>query len=252
MGQKIHPKNHRLGIIEDWQSKWFAPTNKFRIMLAQDIRIRQFLSKKLAAARVELIGIERSGKGQEVTVNIHTAKPGMVIGRGGEGAETLKKEVEREVFSGRSMVKINIHEVRQSGLSAAVVAQNIAADLERRMPYRRTCKQSLENVKKAGAKGVKIRVKGRLNGAEIARDETISWGSIPLHTLRANIGYSQATARTTYGAIGVSVWVYKGEVLDPEDKDATSSGTDTILKQIKRIADQKAEHEADKLLEREE
>ena len=144
MGQKIHPKNHRLGIIEDWQSKWFAPRNKFRANLRQDIQIRGFLYKKLAQARVEMVGVERSGKGDEVIINIHTAKPGMVIGRGGEGAETLKKEVEEQVMHGAGKVKINIHEVRSSALSAAVVAQNIAADLQRRMPYRRVCSKPLE------------------------------------------------------------------------------------------------------------
>jgi len=245
MGQKIHPKNHRLGIIEDWQSKWFAPRNKFRTTLKQDIQIRRFLSEKLAQARVETIGVERSGKGDEIIVNIATAKPGMVIGRGGEGADTLKKELEQHLVLGSGKIKINIHEVRQSSLSAAVIAQNIATDLERRIAYRRSCKQSLENVKKAGAKGVKIRVKGRLNGAEIARNETISWGSIPLHTLRANIDYAQATAATTYGAIGVTVWIYKGEVLAPEDKTAASGGTDTILSQIKKITDKKAESESE-------
>lgn len=244
MGQKIHPKNHRLGIIEDWQSKWFSPRTKYRTTLREDIRIRRFLQKKLAAARVAMIGIERSGKGSEVVVNIHTAKPGMVIGRKGEGIAELARDVEKVVFPDGPKVKINIHEVRQSGLSAPVVAQNIAADLERRIPFRRVAKQALESVKKAGAKGVKIRVKGRLNGAEIARSETISWGSIPLHTLRANIDYALAEAHTTYGQIGVMVWVYKGEVLDPEDKEA-KTGTDTILKQIKKITDKKSESESE-------
>ena len=220
MGQKIHPKNHRLGIIEDWSSKWFSPTNKYRTVLKQDIQIRHFLGKKLAAARVELIGIERSGKGDEVVVNIHTAKPGMVIGRGGEGIEELKRDLEKSVMPVGSKVKLNIHEIRQSGLSAPVVAQNIAADLERRMPFRRVSKMALESVKKAGAKGVKIRVKGRLNGAEIARSETISWGSIPLHTLRADIDYSRGAANTTYGAIGVKIWIYRGEIFKKEESKA--------------------------------
>ncbi|MAG28714.1 30S ribosomal protein S3 [bacterium] len=238
MGQKIHPKNHRLGIIEDWQSKWFAPSNQYRNHLQQDIKIRQFLLKKLRDARVEMIGIERSGKDAELNINIHTAKPGMVIGRGGEGIELLKKEVEKNVVDQGVKVKVNIHEVRQSGLSAAVVAQNISSDLERRMPYRRAVKQALENVKKAGAKGVKVRVKGRLNGAEIARTETLSWGSIPLHTLRANIDYALAEAQTTYGVIGVMVWIYKGEVLDDQDKQE-KSGSDDVLKQIKKITSKK-------------
>jgi small subunit ribosomal protein S3 len=238
MGQKIHPKNFRLGVIEDWQSKWFAPGNSYRTYLQQDIKIRRFLLKKLAEARVEMIGIERGGKGDEVSINIHTAKPGMVIGRGGEGIEELKKEVEKSVVGNGTKVKINIHEIRQSNLSAGVVAQNITSDLTRRMPYRRAVKQALENVKKAGAKGVKVRVKGRLNGAEIARTETLSWGSIPLHTLRANIDYALSEAQTTYGVIGVMVWIYKGEVLDDQDKEE-KSGSDDVLKQIKKITKDK-------------
>jgi len=234
MGQKIHPKNFRLCVIEDWESKWFSPRQNFRDQLKQDVKIRQFLSKKLKEARVQSIGIERSGKDNEVSINIHTAKPGMVIGRGGEGIEELKKEVEQNVLSNSIKVKVNIHEVRQPSLSAAVMAQNIAEDLERRIPYRRAAKQALENIKKAGAKGVKIQVKGRLNGAEIARCEVLNWGSVPLHTLRANIDYSHALSHTTYGSIGVGVWIYKGEVLDEKDKEG-SSESDDVLKQIKKL-----------------
>ena len=238
MGQKIHPKSFRLGIIEDWQSKWFASKKNYRDYLREDIKIRQFLAKKLFDARVDNIGIERSGKGDELIVNIYTAKPGMVIGRGGEGIELLKKEIEKSVVRGRIKVKVNIHEVRQSNLSAGVVAQNISSDLVRRMPYRRSVKQALENVKKADAKGVKVRVKGRLNGAEIARSETLSWGSVPLHTLRANIDYALSEAHTTYGVIGVVVWIYKGEVLDDQDK-GEKSGEEDVLKQIKNITSKK-------------
>lgn len=234
MGQKIHPKSHRLGVIQDWTSKWFSSGKNFRSHLKQDVEIRKFLMDKLKEARVESIGIERSGKDGETTINIHTAKPGMVIGRGGEGIEELKKEVEANVLSNQVKVKVNIHEVRQSSLSAANMAQNIASDLERRIPYRRAAKQAMENIKKAGAKGVKIQVKGRLNGAEIARTEVLNWGSVPLHTIRANIDYSLAEADTTYGKIGIGVWIYKGEVLDESDKQETDSHDD-VLKQIKKI-----------------
>jgi len=234
MGQKIHPKNHRLGVIEDWCSKWFANKRNFRKYLEDDVVIRKFLSKRLNEARVESVGIERSGKDNEIVLNIHTAKPGMVIGRGGEGIEQLKKEIETGVLFGRYKIKLNIHEVRQASLSSQVVGQNIKFDIEKRMPYRRAVKQTMENVKKAGAKGVKIQVKGRLNGAEIARCETLSWGSVPLHTIRANIDYAEVQANTTYGCIGIKVWIYKGEILDDQDKNESKDSED-VLKQIKKI-----------------
>ncbi|MEK7125664.1 MAG: 30S ribosomal protein S3 [Patescibacteria group bacterium] len=211
MGHKIHPNSFRLGVIYTWKSKWFAGKS-YRVFLQQDTEIRKYISKKLAEARVDNIEIERSGKGNEVTVAIYTAKPGMVIGRGGSGIEDLKKEVESKVLKNQVKVKIAIHEIRQPALSASVVAQNIASDLVRRIPFRRAAKQALDQIQKAGAKGVKIRVNGRLNGAEIARTETFNWGSVPLHTLRANIDFAQIPAFTTYGAIGVTVWIYKGDV----------------------------------------
>lgn len=238
MGQKIHPKSFRIGIIEDWASKWFAPTRIFRSHLKKDIQIREFLLNKLREARVEKISIERSGKDNEISINIHTAKPGMVIGRGGEGIEELKKEVEQKVLANKIKVKVNIHEIRQASLSAGSMSQNIASDLERRLPYRRAAKQALENIKKAGAKGVKLRLKGRLNGAEIARCELLSWGSVPLHTLRANIDYAHAEANTTYGKIGIGVWIYKGEVLDDQDKKENKESED-VLNQIKKITSRK-------------
>lgn len=238
MGQKIHPKSHRLGIIEDWNSKWFSNKQNFRNQLKDDVDIRRFLAKRLRDARVENVFIERTGKDNEIVVNVHTAKPGMVIGRGGEGIEEIKKEIEKKVLLGKTKIKLNIHEVRQAALSAPVVGQNIGYDIERRMPYRRTVKQALENVKKAGAKGVKIQVKGRLNGAEIARCEMFSWGSVPLHTFRANIDYAEVQANTTYGCIGIKVWIYKGEILDDHDKKE-SDGSEDVLKQIKKITSKK-------------
>ncbi len=234
MGQKIHPKNHRLGIIKDWDSKWFSLKHNFRSQLKDDVDIRRFLAKRLKDARVESVFIERAGKDNDIVISVHTAKPGMVIGRGGEGIEEIKNEIEKKVLRGRIKVKLNIHEVRQVGLSAPIVGQNIGYDIERRMPYRRAVKQALENVKKAGAKGVKIQVKGRLNGAEIARSESFSWGSVPLHTLRANIDYSEVQANTTYGCIGIKVWIYKGEILDEHDKNEIGD-SDDVLKQIKKI-----------------
>jgi len=235
MGQKIHPRNHRLGVIYGWRSRWYARTDTYRTLLQEDTEIRHFIMKKLSDARIERIELERSGKGGDITINIHTAKPGMVIGRGGAGIEELKKEVERRVLKNQKKAQINIHEVRQSGLSAAVIAQNIASDLVRRIPYRRAIKQAIDNVEKAGANGVKIRVAGRLNGAEIARTEVLSKGSIPLHTLRADIDYDQAEALTTYGIIGVSVWIYKGDVFDQEESEKKEKGGGDVLAQIKKI-----------------
>ncbi|MDP1709982.1 MAG: 30S ribosomal protein S3 [Candidatus Komeilibacteria bacterium] len=236
MGHKIHPKSQRLGIIYGWKSKWFA-ARSYRAFLQEDIEIRTFVTKKLAEARIDEVEIERSGKGSDITISIHTAKPGMVIGRGGSGIDDLKKEIESKVLHNRSKVKIAIHEVRQASLSAQVVAQNIASDLVRRIPFRRAAKQSIDQVHKAGAKGVKIRVSGRLNGAEIARTETFNWGSIPLHTLRANIDFAQVPAHTTYGAIGVSVWIYKGDIFAKVGVSGASSATQTgdVLSEIKKI-----------------
>ena len=213
MGQKIHPKNYRLGVLYGWKSKWFSHDN-YQRWLKDDVRIRVFIQKKLSEARVDNIDIERSGKANEVAVTIYTAKPGMVIGRGGSGIEDLRLEIEKKVLKNSGKVKIAIQEIRQSALAAGVVAQNVAVDLVRRIAFRRAVKQALEQVQKAGARGVKIRVAGRLNGAEIARKETFNWGSVPLHTLRANIDYAQAAAHTTYGAIGVMVWIYKGDVFE--------------------------------------
>lgn len=199
--------------------------------------IRSFIMKKLAEARVEKIEIERTLRGGDIVINIHTAKPGMVIGRGGAGIEELKTALEKQVLKGAKKAQVNIHEIRQGALSAAVVAQNIASDLVRRIPFRRAMKQSIDQVQKAGAKGVKIRVSGRLNGAEIARVETLSSGSVPLHTLRANIDYEDATAFTTYGTIGVSVWIYKGDVFD--DTQAPVEKPSDVFAQIKKITAQK-------------
>jgi len=234
MGQKIHPTSHRLGVIYGWKSKWFSKES-YSKFLREDTQIRIFIRKKLVEARVDAIEIERSGKGTDINITIHTAKPGMVIGRGGAGIEDLKKELEAKVLKNQKRVKIAIQEIRQGWLSAAVVAQGIASDLVRRIPFRRAAKQAIDQVQKAGAKGVKIRVNGRLNGAEIARKETFNWGSIPLHTLRANIDYAQAPAHTTYGVIGVSTWIYKGDVFERVADSPREGGSD-MISEIKKVA----------------
>lgn len=210
MGQKVHPRVFRIGTIASWDSRWFARAD-YRKNLQEDVRIRAYLRKALKDAALDRVEIER-GPGS-ITVIIHSAKPGFIIGRGGQGAEELKKKIRHAFFPARKInLQVNIIEVAKPSLSAAVVAQQIAADLEKRLPFRRAMKQSLERVEKAGALGVKVRVKGRLNGAEIAREEVLSRGTIPLQNLRANIDFAQATAYTIYGTIGVTVWIYKGLV----------------------------------------
>ncbi len=217
MGQKVHPNVFRIGINRSWKSKWFSK-KRYVDFLQQDIHIRKFLQKKLREAGVASIEIERSSG--KITVNLHTSKPGIVIGRGGAGAEDLKKEIKKKFLDKKDKLELNIHEVSQPYLDAQLVCQNIIEQLEKRIPFRRATKRALDQVMQAGAKGVKIIVGGRLNGAEIARKEKFTQGSIPLHTLRADIDYSRGAAHTTYGSVGVKVWIYKGEVFD---KDAASN-----------------------------
>jgi len=217
VGQKIHPKGLRVGIIRDWDSKWYAEKN-FSDYLLEDYKIRQFLKEKLFAAGISHIVIERAGN--VLRTFIHAAKPGMVIGRGGTGVEELRTALEG--MTGKQ-VYVNVIEIKSPELSAQLVAENIAAQLERRISHRRANRQAMMRTMRAGAKGIRISVAGRLNGAEIARSEWVREGTIPLHTLRADIDYAVATAHTTYGQIGVKVWIYKGEVL-PKAKNRTAEG----------------------------
>ena len=206
MGQKINPRSMRLQVDHDWQSHWFAGKD-FAAHLIEDLKLRRAIEKHLSKrAGLARIDIERSPN--LLTVTIHTSKPGVVIGRGGAGAEELKNKLAK--LAGRT-VKVSIEEVKKPETNAALVAENIASQLERRISFRRAMKMAVENAMKNGALGAKVVVAGRLNGAEMARREAVSQGSIPLHTLRADIDYAQATARTTYGVIGVKVWVYKGQ-----------------------------------------
>jgi small subunit ribosomal protein S3 len=209
MGQKVHPRIFRIITTANWKSKWFSKKD-YAKFLEQDIRIRKWLAKKLKEAGVALIEVERSGA--KVTVNLHTSKPGVVIGRGGAGADELKKEIKNKFLPKKTQLNINIHEINKPDMNAAIVCQGIIEQLEKRMPFRRIAKRALEQVMQAGAKGVKIIIGGRLGGSEIARQEKFSQGSIPLHTLRADIDYYRGGAQTTYGMIGVKVWVNRGEV----------------------------------------
>ncbi|MGI6029972.1 MAG: 30S ribosomal protein S3 [Eubacteriales bacterium] len=219
MGQKVNPHGLRVGVIKDWNSKWFAKDEVFGDTLVEDHKIREYIKKKLYAAGISKIVIERTA--QQLRINIHTAKPGIVIGRQGSEIEKLRGEVSK-LIGGKS-VYINIVEIKQADLDATLVAENIASQLERRISFRRAMKQCMLRSMRMGAKGIKTMCSGRLGGAEIARCESYHEGTIPLQTLRADIDYGFAEANTTYGKIGVKVWIYKGEIL-PEVKKAPVEG----------------------------
>lgn len=212
MGQKVHPKIFRTGEsqIYSWDSKWFSNKKDYKEYLKQDIQIKDFLRKELKDCGLAKIEIERSRN--SLTVTLHSAKPGVIIGRAGAGAEELKNKIKKKFLNKKINFNLNILEVDKPSLTAEIILQNMIADIEKRVPYRKTVKQALSRVEKAGAQGVKVVVSGRLDGAEIARSETFAWGKIPLHTLRADIDYASGTAQTIYGTIGLKVWIYKGEV----------------------------------------
>jgi small subunit ribosomal protein S3 len=219
MGQKVHPTGFRLGIATDWTSKWYADSGQFADFLAEDMKIREFLKKKLSQAGVSRIQISRPAKA--VSVTIHTARPGIIIGKKGEDIERLRIEVASLVSAHINNVKISIEEIRKPELDAQLVAENIASQLERRVMFRRAMRRSVTNAMRIGAEGIKINVSGRLNGAEIARNEWYREGRVPLHTLRADVDYGFAEALTTYGILGVKVWIYKGEVFDLATKHSS-------------------------------
>ena len=208
MGQKVHPTGARVGIIKDWNSKWYADSKNFADYLVEDQKIRKFLKKKLYAAGISKIEIERTAK--MVKINLYAAKPGIVIGKGGAGVETIKANIAKLI---EKDVNLNIVEVKNMDTDAQLVAENIAGQLERRISFRRAMKQCMQKATKAGALGIKTAVSGRLGGADMARTEFYKEGNIPLQTLRADIDYGFAEADTTYGKIGVKVWIYKGEIL---------------------------------------
>jgi small subunit ribosomal protein S3 len=208
MGQKVHPHGARVGVIKDWDARWYANKKDFAKYLEEDHKIRNFLKEKLYAAGISKIEIERAAN--KITVGLHTGKPGIVIGKGGTGVEQIRDELSK--LTGKA-VSLNIYEIRRPEVDAQLIAENIASQLERRISFRRAMKQAIGRAMKAGAKGIKTQVSGRLGGADIARAEGYHEGSIPLQTLRANIQYGFAEADTTYGKIGVKVWIYKGEVL---------------------------------------
>lgn len=207
MGQKINPVGLRVGIIRDWESKWYAEKD-YADLLHEDIKIREYIEKRLKDASVSKVEIERAAS--RVNVTVHTAKPGMVIGKGGSEVEALRKALNQLT---NKRVHINIFEIKQADMDAKLVAENIARQLENRISFRRAMKQAIQRTMRSGAKGIKTQVSGRLGGADIARSEHYSEGTVPLHTLRADIDYGTAEADTTYGKLGIKVWIYRGEVL---------------------------------------
>ncbi len=219
MGQKMHPHGLRVGVIKDWDSKWYADKKNFSDYLVEDHKIREYVKKKLFISGISKIEIERTAK--FVKVNVYTAKPGLVIGKGGQLAESLKNDLQKMV--GKD-INLNIVEVKDVDLNAQLVAENICAQLERRISFRRAMKQCMQKTMKAGALGIKTSVSGRLGGADMARTEFYKEGTIPLQTLRADIDYGFYEANTTYGKIGVKVWIYKGEVLPTKKEKAVEGG----------------------------
>lgn len=215
MGHKVHPTGFRLGVIKDWTSTWYADSKNYANFLNTDLKVRDFIKAKLKQASVSRVQIERPARNARIT--IHTARPGIVIGKKGEDVEALRQQVARMMGV---PVHINIEEVRKPEIDAMLVAESVAQQLERRIMFRRAMKRAVTNAMRLGAKGVKICLAGRLNGAEIARTEWYREGRVPLHTLRADIDFGFAEAQTTYGVIGVKVWIFKGEVFDTQEQEA--------------------------------
>lgn len=220
MGHKVHPKIYRTQVIYTWDSKWFSKDH-YQEYLEQDIRIREYLKKKFRDAHIDSVNIERGAK--QMIVTIFAAKPGVIIGRGGQGMTVVRQHLERKILKLQMKVKVNVQEVRSGSLSATIVAETLAMEIERRLPFRRVMKQGIERVRKAGAQGVKIRMSGRLNGVEIARTETLASGKVPLITLRSDVDYALTEAQTIYGKIGIKVWIYQGEIFGRKEKQIAPS-----------------------------
>jgi small subunit ribosomal protein S3 len=234
MGQKVNPTGIRLGITRDWTSKWYAHSKSFAAYVHTDFLVREFLKKRLAEASVSRIHIERAAR--RVNITIHTARPGIVIGKKGEDIEKVRTEVARRMKLPVQDVRLNIAEIRKPELDAQLVAEGIAQQIEKRVMFRRAMKRAVTNTMRSGALGIKVRASGRLNGAEIARTEWSREGRIPLHTFRADIDYGLAEARTTYGVIGVKVWIFKGEVFDKAALEAEAAEVQILAQQAQAAA----------------
>jgi small subunit ribosomal protein S3 len=234
MGQKVNPLGIRLGITRDWTSKWYAGKRQFPQLVYTDFRVRQFLKKRLADASVSRVLIERAAK--KVNITIQTARPGIVIGKKGEDIEKLRGETAKLLGMAMLDVRLNISEIRKPELDAQLVAESIAQQIEKRVMFRRAMKRAVMSTMRSGALGIKVRMSGRLNGSEIARTEWYREGRIPLHTFRADIDYGLAEAQTTYGVIGIKVWIFKGEVFDQAQLDRAAAEPAVVAAPVEAAA----------------
>ncbi|MBE9177490.1 30S ribosomal protein S3 [Oculatella sp. LEGE 06141] len=232
MGQKIHPVGFRLGITQEHRSRWFADSTRYPKLLQEDYKIRNYITKNLNSAGISQVRIER--KADQIDLEVHTARPGVVVGRGGTGIESLRNGLQQELGDSDRQIRINVVEVARVDADAALIAEYVAQQLERRVSFRRVVRQAIQRAQRAGVQGIKIQISGRLNGAEIARTEYTREGKVPLHTLRADIDYSYRTAQTIYGVLGIKVWVFKGEIIPGQEEPAPAANTQPRRRQQRR------------------
>jgi small subunit ribosomal protein S3 len=232
MGQKIHPTGFRLGITQEHRSRWFSDTNRYPELLQEDYKIRQFVDKNLSSAGISEVRIER--KADQIDLEVRTARPGVVVGRGGTGIESLRQGLQDALGGTDRQIRINVVEVAQVDADAGLIAGYIVEQLQRRVSFRRVVRQAIQRAQRAGVQGIKVQVSGRLNGAEIARTESTREGSVPLHTLRADIDYAYKTARTIYGILGVKVWIFKGEIIPGQEEQPAPQAAQPRRRQQRR------------------
>jgi small subunit ribosomal protein S3 len=232
VGQKIHPTGFRLGITQEHRSRWFADPSRYPDLLQEDYKIRGYIQKNLSSAGISGVRIER--KADQIDLEVRTARPGVVVGRGGSGIEALRTSLQKELGDSDRQIRINVVEVARVDADAALIAEYIAQQLERRVSFRRVIRQAIQRAQRAGVEGIKIQVSGRLNGAEIARTEATREGKVPLHTLRADIDYCYRSAQTIYGVLGVKVWVFKGEIIPGQEEVAPAAAAQPRRRQQRR------------------
>lgn len=232
MGQKIHPTGFRLGITQEHRSRWFSDTKRYPELLQEDYKIRRLVEKKLSSAGISEVRIER--KADQIDLEVRTARPGVVVGRGGQGIESLRSDLQKELGGTDRQIRINVVEVARPDADAALIAEYIAQQLERRVSFRRVVRQAIQRAQRAGIEGIKVQVSGRLNGAEIARPEWTREGRVPLHTLRADIDYAYTIAKTIYGTLGIKVWVFKGEIIPGQEETPAPANNQPRRRQQRR------------------
>jgi small subunit ribosomal protein S3 len=232
VGQKIHPTGFRLGITQEHRSRWFSDTKRYPELLQEDFKIRRLVEKKLSSAGISEVRIER--KADQIDLEVRTARPGVVVGRGGTGIESLRADLQQALGGGDRQIRINVVEVARVDADAALIAEYIAQQLERRVSFRRVVRQAIQRAQRAGIEGIKVQVSGRLNGAEIARPEWTREGRVPLHTLRADIDYAYTIAKTIYGTLGIKVWVFKGEIIPGQEEQPAPTNNQPRRRQQRR------------------